>query len=173
MAATRRKKSCKGGGPFVSGMLLGIGLSTVVWFLYLAPDSGSSSAGDAGNQGDLPPKPKFDFYTVLPEVEVVVPETEVIPPDTAEAQQETTTDKTAYMLQIGSFRKLSQADQQKAKLALLGIEAEIQKVSINNNDTWHRVRSGPYYGNEELNVVRNQLKKNGVNAIVIKLQKQG
>ncbi len=40
-------------------------------------------------------------------------------------------DKSAYILQMGSFRKFADADRMKARLALIGIEAEIQRVSIN------------------------------------------
>jgi cell division protein FtsN len=80
------------------------------------------------------------------------------------------TQETAYILQMGSFRKYQDADRMKAKLALIGIEAEIQKVSINNRDTFHRVRSGPYRGQRQLNAVRNLAKENNIATLVIKLK---
>ncbi len=78
--------------------------------------------------------------------------------------------KEAYILQMGSFRKFADADRMKANLALIGIEAEVQKVSINNKDTYHRVRSGPYRSQAQLNRVRQLAKDNNISTLVIKLK---
>jgi len=127
------------------------------------------------------PRPRFDFYTILPETEVVVPQEESpAPPPPPErkppdAEPPTpaatvTTARESYILQVGSFRKHSDADRLKARLALMGIEAEIQKVTIDNKDTYHRVRSGPYRNRQDLDRVRARLKREGVDSIAIKLQ---
>ena len=68
-----------------------------------------------------------------------------------------------YLLQAGSFKQYQEADRMKASLALLGVQANIQKVKV-NNDTWHRVRIGPYTNLAELNDVRARLKKNDVDS---------
>ena len=78
--------------------------------------------------------------------------------------------KAAYILQMGSFRKFVDADRMKARLALIGIETEIQKVSINNKDTYHRVRSGPYHTQSALNRIRKLAKENNINTLLIKLK---
>jgi len=118
--------------------------------------------------------PQFDFYKILPELEVVVPGLEVWskqknqqtpkPPEPtielAKGEQ--------FILQAGSFRQYEQADKLKASLALLGVEAEIQKVSV-DSDTWHRVRIGPFTDRAELNVVRKRLEDNDINAITLKV----
>lgn len=111
------------------------------------------------------PKPSFDFYTILPELEVAVPEQEIEdkskqPP----SQQDNTTN---YTLQAGSFRDYKQADQLKAKLALQGIEANIQSVKV-NNDTWHRVRIGPIHKMAILTSTLRRLKKNNIAVIIVK-----
>jgi cell division protein FtsN len=125
------------------------------------------------------PKPTFEFYTILPEMEVVIPDEELMAPEPPESPgapapvitpNQATVDSTAYILQMGSFRKYQDADRMKAKLALIGIEAEIQKVSINNRDTFHRVRSGPYRGQRQLNAARNLAKQNNIATLVIKLK---
>ncbi|MCU7946697.1 MAG: SPOR domain-containing protein, partial [Candidatus Thiodiazotropha sp. (ex Cardiolucina cf. quadrata)] len=67
--------------------------------------------------------------------------------------------------------KHQDADRLKARLALIGIEAEIQKVSINNRDTYHRVRSGPYNSQNQLNAVRRLANENSITSLVIKLKK--
>ena len=48
-----------------------------------------------------------------------------------------------YVIQVGSFRSSGEAESQKAKLALLGIESRVESVTIDNRDTWYRVRVGP------------------------------
>jgi cell division protein FtsN len=123
------------------------------------------------------PKPTFEFYTILPEMEVVIPDEELVAPESSDAPNahaETATpsvvDGTSYILQMGSFRKFEDADRMKAKLALIGIEAEIQKVSINNRDTFHRVRSGPYQSQTQLNAIRKLAKENNIASLVIKLK---
>jgi cell division protein FtsN len=71
---------------------------------------------------------------------------------------------------MGSFRKHQDADRLKARLALIGIEAEIQKVSINNKDTYHRVRSGPYTSQAQLNRVRKLARDNNISTLVVRLK---
>lgn len=109
-------------------------------------------------------KPRFDFYTILPELEIAIPEQDLIPSEKPSASQQTTGD---YILQVGSFKQSEQADQLKARLALQGIEATIQSVAI-NNDTWHRVRIGPINNLTTLNQIRKRLQKNGIASIVVK-----
>lgn len=111
-------------------------------------------------------KPKFDFYTILPELEVAIPEQELIPEKTTSKHPPET--KLGYMLQAGSFRQFSEADKLKARLALQGIEASIQTVKINDQDTWHRVRIGPLDDLNALNNARARLRKLGIATIVVK-----
>lgn len=110
-------------------------------------------------------KPKFDFYTILPELEVAIPEQELI-----NTKDTSTTNKTTqqYILQAGSFKKFEEADKLKARLALEGIEAGIQKVKINDTDTWHRVRIGPLNNISALNQTRRRLRSLGIASIVVK-----
>lgn len=109
-------------------------------------------------------KPKFDFYTILPELEVAIPEQELI--DSKDTS--TTKSKQQYILQAGSFKKFEEADKLKARLALEGIEAGIQKVKINDTDTWHRVRIGPLNNISTLNQTRRRLRSLGISSIVVK-----
>lgn len=122
------------------------------------------------NKTDKPPgptttKPKFDFYTILPELEVAIPEQELI-----NTTKNTSTNKTnqQFILQAGSFKKFEEADKLKARLALQGIEANIQKVKINATDTWHRVRIGPLNDVKSLNQTRRRLRDLGIASIVVK-----
>ena len=116
-----------------------------------------------------PPKPRFDFYNLLPEMEVLVPEEEIKGTPTREGVKRVEKPGT-YLLQAGSFRSRKQADQLRAKLALLGMETSIQTVSINSKQSWHRVRVGPFNNLRDLNQARSLLKKNGIDAILIRLK---
>ena len=116
-----------------------------------------------------PPKPRFDFYDLLPEMEVIVPEQELQGEPTPEGVKKVEEPGT-YLLQAGSFRNHEQADQLRARLALLGLETSIQTISVNDQKTWHRVRVGPYRNLTDLNRARALLKKNGVDAILIRLK---
>ncbi len=106
---------------------------------------------------------KFDFYYILPEIDVPVPDQEL----ERRRKNPVETDKGEYILQVGSFRELSQADQLKAKLALKGLTANIQSVKINNS-TWHRVRIGPIDNITRLSETRRRLKESGIHSIVVK-----
>jgi len=106
---------------------------------------------------------KFDFYYILPEIDVPVPDQEL----ERVRKNPTKHDKGEYILQVGSFRKLAQADQLKAKLALQGLTANIQTVKINSS-TWHRVRIGPINNITRLSETRRRLKESGIHSIVVK-----
>jgi len=111
-------------------------------------------------------KPRFDFYTILPELEIAIPEQDLIH---LEKQAPSTSSQKIpdYILQVGSFKQSKQADQLKAHLALQGIEANVQSVAI-NSDTWYRVRIGPINNLTTLNQIRKRLQKNDIASIVVK-----
>lgn len=79
-------------------------------------------------------------------------------------------DKFIYYLQAGAFREVADAEAARAKLALLGFEANI---SDRTSDTGvlHRVRLGPYQQVEAMNRVRSKLSENGVDVAVVRNQK--
>lgn len=74
------------------------------------------------------------------------------------------------MLQVGSYRNFREADSIKARLALMGLEASVQRVTVDRKETWYRVRVGPYTSADNANRVRDQLRRNKYKAIVLKLR---
>lgn len=129
-----------------------------------APNSKDKSR-DTAEATPAKPAPKFDFYYILPEMEVAVPDQEL-------AKASSSKDKpldanTSYILQAASFKNHDEADRLKAKLALSGVDASIQSVTI-NNDAWYRVRVGPFKDVALLNKTRKRLQDNGISAIVVK-----
>lgn len=118
-------------------------------------------------------KPKFDFYKILPGGEETVSEKELKDAaKTAKAQPEAAKPepKAIYYIQAGSFQNPADADNQKAKLALLGLEAAVEPTSLPDKGTWYRVRLGPYARIDELNRVRQSLTQNGIEASLVKLK---
>jgi cell division protein FtsN len=85
------------------------------------------------------------------------------PPTTAE-------ERTSYFLQVASLRAQSDAERVKARLALLGVHAQIQRVTINNRDTFHRVQAGPFRSKQALNQARALLSSNGFQSIPVRLK---
>mgnify|MGYP001812668587 FL=1 len=154
-----------------------------------------------------PPKPRFDFYTLLPEMEVVIPEEEITeslkqtpPPPAAIAQPATPASKAepapqvapkpdvtskpatapkpaapatatgTYYLQVGSFSDGVKAERFKAELGMMGMQTSIQKVTINNKETYHRVRVGPFGTLDELDRTRQTLMTKGIASTPIKVR---
>nr|MDA3869803.1 SPOR domain-containing protein [Gammaproteobacteria bacterium] len=81
------------------------------------------------------PEPKFNFYTILPELELLIPESETRPPKNRQPESERATgsqpqsqpeSNKQYVLQAGSFQNKGDAEKLKASLALLGFQAHIQ-----------------------------------------------
>jgi len=62
-----------------------------------------------------------------------------------------------YVLQIAAYKTEADADRQRAKLAMIGVEASIQMVTV-NDQTYYRVRVGPFKSLDELNRIRERLR---------------
>ena len=195
MAATRKRtnnrrgtgrKKPSGGIPawfwLIGGVLIGLGVAIALmlkgYFPELkqhAPSVDTQPAGsgesalveDKAPASEKPKKPRYDFFRVLPEMEVVIPEQELrrkaepSPGETSGGPQD------QYILQAGSFKNSADAEQMKAKLALLGSIASIQTVTV-NGETWHRVRIGPFQGARKADEIRRMLSDNQVDTLVMK-----
>ena len=111
---------------------------------------------------------RFQFYDILPGKADAVPEkaATTTPADKPESKPEAKAGKESrspLFLQAGSFSNAEDADNQKVKLAFMGIESTVQQVMIEDR-TWYRVRIGPYFQLEELNKTRASLAKSGIEA---------
>jgi len=95
--------------------------------------------------------PGYDFYDMLPKQEVEVPET-----SSAAASPASRLPKGDVVLQAGSFKQPAEADKLQARLAQYGVDAKIQRFSL-EDETWYRVRIGPIGTVEELDTVRAKL----------------
>lgn len=183
-------RSKSGAGSLLVGILIGLllGLAialAVAWYINKMPTpflnrSGPPAKGDSpkvsapevprtdekgGRSTDG--KPRFDFYKILPGSEEPVTEQQL-----KDAQQKppAAQAKEAFFLQAGAFQSAPDADNLKARLALLGMEATIQTTPVPDKGVWHRVRVGPYTVIEDLDRAREILKQNGIETTLIKVR---
>ncbi len=113
-------------------------------------------------------KSRFDFYTILPETETVLTDRDAKKTSKASAKTE---EGVSYILQAASFGNFDDADNLKAKLALQGLQAQIQKVSIEGKGDFYRVRLGPYEKLQDLDAANQQLAKMGIKAMPLRVKK--
>lgn len=104
---------------------------------------------------------RFGFYDILPTEELEVPES---------ALQKHTAQRTlaegSITLQAGAFKQVAEAEKLQAKLAQYGIDAKIQRLSL-EDETYYRVRIGPIATVEELEAVRAKLAEAEVDAMPV------
>jgi cell division protein FtsN len=153
-----------------------------------APKEPEQAVADEAARRPPPPKKTYDFYTALPEMEVVIPDAELSAKARAEQQRQqaamaqtqgqtpapapaeaaTAGEGARYVLLAGSYGDPKSADEAKARLALLGIVAKVQSITINGK-TFNRVMVGPYSNASETETAKKTLADNGVKAIPMKL----
>ncbi len=110
-----------------------------------------------------PKGPQFDFYTILPDKEVVVPEYEI---KTRVREERVGKAKEAhYMMQAGSFKTAKEADNLRIKLASMGIESKVQKGKVGSVN-WYRVKLGPFAQADSISAIRSRLRQNNVDVVI-------
>jgi cell division protein FtsN len=73
-----------------------------------------------------------------------------------------------YWLQAGAYASETDADNMKAKVALVGLEATVRPVDVQGKGTLFRVRLGPYQSLDDANRIKTALSQNGVSAAIIR-----
>ena len=143
-------------------------------------------------------KPKYDFYTLLPESEVILPPEakapEPAPPpvspeeaaklDAARAEAALSGKTppppptiakapavTQFFLQAGSFRKQVDADKVRAEIIMLGHDVQVESVKV-RDENWYRVLVGPYTSREQLTKAQKALAGSGFSNLLLQ-QRQG
>jgi cell division protein FtsN len=149
---------------FLAGLATGLLLSLIVAFGIGRnnPFVDLPVAAYAPGDGPIVPKeaPSYDYYKALPEQPQPV-----ISPAPASPYAKPAA---AYHLQAGAFLNAEDAEEMKARLALLGFEASIVEVEDAEAIRLHKVRVGPFTGMDELNQARARLTKNNIDTLLIK-----
>lgn len=154
-------------------LLTGTVLGAFIMFLvYLSgvkpqPAPAASGAAPATAGHSQVPKPRFDFYTLLKENEVSVkpPSGPARPPGQQPGDEE-------YILQVGSFKKMDDADRLRAELILMNLDAQVETVTVRNGQTWHRVLVGPYHSSSNVAKARSVLASNNINPLLLKRKRE-
>lgn len=191
-----RREPLRGYGKSGGGTLLGIFIGLVVgvviaagvvWYLNQAPLPFQAKGqkppveknGEAkpavpvvpeplpGKPGDkVPEKPRFEFYKILPGGEAAAPQ----PAEQKPAGEAPKAPAETLFLQAGSFQNPADADNLKARLALMGVEASVQQVTLAEKGVMHRVRIGPFASVEAMAPTRSLLAQNGIQAGVVRVK---
>lgn len=113
------------------------------------------------------PKPRLEFYKLLKESEVEVDTT--APP--IQPGKTTAQENIEYLLQAGSFQKLTDADRMRAELILMNLDVAVEKVTLENKQVWHRVIVGPFDNRSQMASARATLVSNDISPLLIKRPK--
>lgn len=138
-------------------------------------------------------QPRFQFYDLLPRAEIAVPvpaprapasgspsgapaatsgssatpsaqavPSASVPPPSARTDDARLT--SPQILQTGSFRRFEQADELKAQLAFMGLQARIEEVRVGGQE-FHRVFVGPFTTEAQLRRTEEQLRNANIEAL--------
>ncbi len=180
----KKRGNNPGGSTFVGiliGLVLGLSIALgVAWYINKMPNPFKDKT-----QASTPPTPpKGAPATKAPDAatadkgprftfpEILKGDDKSAHRDKGDKGEKTSTPapREAFFLQAGSFQNAPDADNLKARLALVGIEASIQTTNLPDKGVWHRVRVGPYTDVDELNRIRSILKQNGVESALVKVR---
>jgi cell division protein FtsN len=161
-------RSTKRGSSIFTGVLIGLivgailAVAVALWVTGNSPFSSKARGPAPSTEPAAPaapePAPSFDFYKVLPgDAAGELP-----------AAQPPVMDAPTYYLQAGAFQNPDDADNLKAQLALLGLEAVIQTAEVADKGTLHRVRVGPLSTMDQVNRTRSVLTQNNIPATLVK-----
>lgn len=185
---------------FFLGVVVGIGISGLTYLslkqsdalqeVVQTTDKPTTKQQDTGNS------PYFDFYAVLPDMEVVVPKEEMpvskqssqksTPPkpskienakpvqttsSTREDDKKPTAQVGEFLLQAGSFSRNSDAERRRAELGFQGFNARIQPVELDSGATTHRVMVGPYNNMDNMHQAKEKLAQAGIDTLAIRVRK--
>ncbi|MDT3706046.1 MAG: SPOR domain-containing protein [Thiobacillus sp.] len=162
-----RNSGRSGGSSIFTGVMIGLIVGAVLavgvalWATGLNPFKSTEPAAGKpapAARAKPDPAPSFDFYKVLPSDR----------PGELPATVTPRAPAPRYYLQAGAFRSPADADNLKAQLALLGVEAVIQTSEVAGKGVFHRVRVGPYLAVAEANHTRSLLTQNNIPTTLVK-----
>jgi len=142
--------------------------------------------------------PKYEFYTMLPDVEIEVNVPPVVEKstikkkvvkettNTAKVNKAATTkqqlrvdksrksppklnNKNLYQLQVGAFQSKDKAESMKAQLAFMGVQSKVSSSILTNGKNVYKVKIGPSKDENNLKLIKSKLKKMNINTFLQKI----
>jgi cell division protein FtsN len=180
-ATSKKKKKIKksivpGWVWLLTGIVTGVFISFLGYLADIKPNiettaNTASNSSSKSEEKSIKPDSKtrtthFDFYTLLPEREMIVPTQRE---DTAAVKEQAM----SYILQAGSFKNNNDADRLRAKLILMGLDAKVEEVTVKSGERWHRVQVGPFDSRSKLSKARNTLINEGIDTLLLKRKANG
>ncbi len=92
------------------------------------------------------------------------------PAAAAPAANTASADPFNYFVQAGAFRTPEDAEQQRAKLSLMGVQARVSERDQSGRVVF-RVRLGPFEKKDEADKAKEKLDGNGIEAVLVRVQK--
>jgi cell division protein FtsN len=186
MARSRRDfKARRGATPVFSGWMgalcglaVGLAVAAVIYVKDHRGDAPTAHAGkpehkrphgteppdtEGGEAGAVEAPKSYAFYDRLPKFAVVVPEKgKDVKPDAPYVPE---TRRGTYVLQAGAYKSFADAEHVRRQLPLQGVESKVQQVSADKQ----AIRIGPVSNLDELNRLRQMLRKAAVETVEIRV----
>ena len=164
--AVKKKKSKSDSnnslGGFLPGILTGIVLTVTFNYVFNSnPEVGKEKIEEIVNAKEIK-KRTYDFYKLLKENEILIPDDDISVPEE--------TNPGAYLLQVGAFKNINEAEIRKVELLLLDLPTEVDKITFDNGEIWHRVLVGPYPNTSKTALAKAKLADNDFSFRLLQLK---
>ncbi len=180
------------GAPFLKGLMVGMvlgvalcaGVALYVMRLHnpftphadqasVAPDKPTADMPDVSRHGLINPtpvRPDLLAPSTAPAADATAPRDNaaIAPPLPTPAPLPITEPAVTYFVQTGAFQKQAEADNQRARLALTGVDATILSPEVGEKPLY-RERVGPIVSVDEVRTLVATLKNNGIPTNIIKV----
>jgi cell division protein FtsN len=154
---------------YFAGVLTGVFLSVLGYLATLrhpAATAQQETASAASPPAVEIPKPRFDFYTLLPKQTMDVDEDPVEPAAEVSNPPVPSTVPQPFFLQAGSFRQQADAERRRAELLLLGLTPKLEETN-NDSGRWFRVYLGPFDTHESVTKARGLLAHQNIETVLL------
>ncbi len=146
-----------------TGAILGAFVMFLLHLSETSPTQKSESKPDQAKKEEKQ-KPRFDFYELLKDADIPI----LSSPRPKNENTAKPSPTVEFLLQVASFKSLPDAEQLRAELVLLNLEAYTERAKIRNGETWNRVLVGPFTSKSKLSKARSILLSNHHEALVLK-----
>jgi len=161
--ANRRHQTGGTALGFLVGVIVGLAIATLVSLVVTRAPMPFINKSDRVNAKVVSPTDGG----ALPDPNAGLRTGAVKDEDTAPTTEEHPVAGKIYMLQAGAYRSEVDAQSMRARLALIGYEAEIRAAKV-KDETFYRVRIGPFNAIGAINAARAELANNAIDASVVR-----